>query len=296
VLAASLGALLVLLCGAAVAQVALGLAPLRALQRALAAVHEGRARQLHGEFPAELQPLANDFNAVLARNAEVVERARTQAGNLAHAIKTPLAAMAQAASAAERHPDALAELGPLVQEQVATARRHVDWHLARSRAAAATGLPGARAALLPVIDGLLRVMRRVHASRELRVECDAIDSAIDFAGEVQDLQEMLGNVLDNACQWARSAVHVSAVYADAARSRLRIVIDDDGPGIEPTRRDAVMARGARLDESVPGSGLGLAIVHELAGLYGGAVTLDAADLGGLRVCLVLPAASSGASE
>ncbi len=293
VLAASLGVLLVLLCVAAVAQVALGLAPLRALQRALAAVHAGTARQLHGEFPAELQPLVNDFNAVLARNAEVVDRARTQAGNLAHAIKTPLAAMAQAASAAERHPHRLSELGPLVQEQVATARRHVDWHLARSRAAAATGLPGARAAIVPVIDGLLRVMRSVHASRELKVECDAIDPAIDFAGEAQDLQEMLGNVLDNACQWARSAVHLSVAYTDAARSRLRIVVDDDGPGIEPARRDAVMARGARLDESLPGSGLGLAIVHELADLYGGCVTLETADPGGLRVCLVLPAASSG---
>jgi hypothetical protein len=150
VLAASLAALLALLCAAAVAQVAVGLAPLRSLQRALTAVHEGRAQRLQERFPAELQPLVDDFNAVLDHNAAVVARARTGAGNLAHAIKTPLAAMAQAASSAQRRPEALAELAPLVQEQVTVARRHVDWHLARSRAAAAQGMPGTRAAVAPV--------------------------------------------------------------------------------------------------------------------------------------------------
>ena len=295
VLAASLAGLLLLLCAAAVAQVAVGLAPLRALQRTLAGVRQGRSQRLDGQFPAELQPLIDDFNAVLERNAQVVARARTQAGNLAHAIKTPLAAMAQAAATAATRPGETTELAALVQEQTAVARRHVDWHLARSRAAAAHGLPGARVALAPVLAGLLRVMERVHAARGLRLVCEPVDPRFAFAGELQDLQEMLGNLLDNACQWARSEVRLGAsLLAQPQGQRLSITIDDDGPGIDAARRDAVMARGVRLDESLPGSGLGLAIVHELAGLYGGRLTLGASDIGGLRVELALPGANIAA--
>ena len=295
-LALSLAGLAGLLCAAAVAQVAVGLAPLRALQRALAAVHEGRRQRLEGRFPSEVQPLIDDFNGVLDRNAEVVARARTQAGNLAHAIKTPLAAMAQAAAAAAQRPQSLADLAPLVQEQVAVARRHVDWHLARSRAAAAQGVPGARTALAPVLAGLLRVMAQVHAERGLALVCDPVDPGWAFAGEAQDLQEMLGNVLDNACQWARREVRVSAALRpEAGGPRLHLVVADDGPGIDAGRRDAVMARGARLDESTPGSGLGLAIVHELVGLYGGRIDLGEAAAGGLRVELTLPGAAGPGS-
>jgi signal transduction histidine kinase len=290
VLAASLAVLLGLLCAAAVAQVRVGLSPLRALQRALADVHAGRAQRLAGRFPAEVQPLIDDFNVVLDRNAEVVARARTQAGNLAHAIKTPLAALSQAAAACARRPETAAGLAPLVLEQVALARRHVDWHLARARVAAAQGLPGAHVAVGPVVAGLLRALHSLHAERGLALVCAPIDPGCTFAGEVQDLQEILGNVLDNACKWARHQIHVAAeVVDDDGRRALRVVIEDDGPGIEAGRRDAVMARGARLDESVPGSGLGLAIVQELVDLYGGEVELGAASLGGLRVALRLPA-------
>lgn len=288
ILAASLAVLLVLLVLAAFAQVAVGLAPLKKLQSALARVHEGEAARLDGDFPHELQPLIDDFNGVLDRNAQIVERARTQAGNLAHAIKTPLAVLAQAATSAERRSGGDPDLAVVVQEQVASARRQVDWHLARSRAAAQAG-PGVRTAVAPVIDGLLRVVGRVHAGRELKIASEPVAPACSFAGEVQDLQEIVGNVLDNACAWARSEVRV-AVTSDRATRRIHIVVDDDGPGIDAARRDAVMARGARLDESVPGSGLGLAIVHELVALYGGKVTLGAAPLGGLRVELELPAA------
>jgi len=289
-LAASLAVLFGLLCAAALAQVAVGLAPLRTLRRALAAVHAGRAQRLEGRFPNELQPLIDDFNGVLDRNAEVVLRARTQAGNLAHAIKTPLAAMTQAAASARQHPEAAAELASLVHEQVELARRHVDWHLARSRAAAAQGVPGARTVLAPVLAGLVRVLDKLYAGRGAVVVCDPVDPGWAFAGEAQDLQEILGNVLDNACKWARSRVHVRAARVrDGDRVRLLIDVDDDGPGIDAARREVVMNRGARLDESVPGSGLGLAIVQELAGLYAGGVKLGASALGGLRVELTLPA-------
>ncbi len=289
VLATSLAALFVLLAAAALAQVAVGLAPLRSLRHALAQVHAGRAQRLDGRFPAEVQPLIDDFNGVLARNAEVVARARTQAGNLAHAIKTPLAAMSQAAASAFRTPGEGANLAALVEEQVGVARRHVDWHLARARAAAAQGMPGARVELAPVVDGLLRVMERVHAGRNLHLLGEPIEAGLGFAGEVEDLQEILGNLVDNACKWARHEVRICASSVPgAAPCRLRITIDDDGPGIDAERRAAVMARGARLDETVPGSGLGLAIVQDLVGLYGGRLLLQKAPAGGLRVELELP--------
>ncbi len=291
VLITSLAVLLGLLSAAALAQVRVGLAPLRTLRRALAEVHAGRAQRIEGRHPTEVQPLVDDFNRVLERNAAVVTRARTQAGNLAHAIKTPLAAMVQAAAAAGRDPKATGELAELVQEQAAVARRQVDWHLARSRVAAANGLPGAQTPLAPVIAGLVRVMQRAHAARELHIACEPIDAGCAFAGEAEDLQEMLGNVLDNACKWALREVRISAATrAEAHEASLQIVIEDDGPGIDAAQRQAVMARGVRLDESAPGTGLGLAIVRELVDLYGGNLTLATAALGGLRVELDLPGA------
>jgi signal transduction histidine kinase len=227
---------------------------------------------------------------VLDRNAEVVARARTQAGNLAHAIKTPLAVMSQAAAAERRRAVETSELASLVEEQVGVAQRHVDWHLARSRAAAAQGMPGARVPLAPEVGGLLRTMERVHAERGLAFVCEPLDPALAFAGEAQDLSEILGNVLDNACKWANREVRIGASSIPSGSAvRLRVVIDDDGPGIGADRRDAVTGRGARLDESVPGSGLGLAIVHDLTGLYGGHLALETAPTGGLRVVLELPA-------
>jgi signal transduction histidine kinase len=289
VLATSLGVLLVLLSLGAVAQVAVGLSPLRSLQRALTAVHAGTSPRLEGRFPAEVQPLIDDFNAVLERNAEVVARARTQAGNLAHAIKTPLAVLDQAAAAARQGSAATSALAAQVQEQVAQARRHIDWHLARARAAGARGLPGQRVAVSPVVSSLERVMARVHADRRLNLRIGPVPPELAFAGELQDLQEILGNLLDNACKWARHEVQISATPVESnGPQRLKIAIDDDGPGIDADRREAALARGARLDESVPGSGLGLAIVSELVELYGGSVRLLASPLGGLRAELELP--------
>jgi signal transduction histidine kinase len=289
VLAASLAGLGALLALAALAQVAVGLSPLQAMQRALQQVREGRTARLAGRFPAEVQPLIDDFNGVLDRNAEVVARARTQAGNLAHALKTPLAVLGNAAAQATQVPTQdVKELAQLVGEQVQRAERHIHWHLARARAAASQGLPGQRTPLEPLVASLLRVMSKLHAARQLMLVTDdrLADSA--FAGEEQDLQDMLGNLLDNACRSARSLVRVSA---QREGQQLHIVVDDDGPGIAPEQRAEVLQRGVRLDESAPGSGLGLAIVVELASLYGGALTLETSDTGGLRARLNLPAAA-----
>ncbi len=291
VLALSLAALLVLLAAAAWAQVAVGLRPLQALQRGLQDVQQARTTRLQGAFPAEMQPLVDDFNAVLERNAEVVERARTQAGNLAHALKTPLSVLENAACApAPSDGAALAALAALVREQVQVARRHIDWHLARSRVAASAHLPGQRTALESVVGGLVRVMNKVHAGRGVDITVALPDAPLFFAGEAQDLQEMLGNLLDNACKWAQSTVRLQAQVLGGQPSQMVVSVEDDGPGIGAAQRAQAVERGVRLDETVPGTGLGLAIVQDLAALYGGRLELEPADLGGLRVVLVLPAA------
>jgi len=225
---------------------------------------------------------------VLDQNEQIVLRARTQAGNLAHAIKTPLAVLSNAAARPDTPP---AELARLVEEQVAQARRQVNWHLSRARAAAAVGVPGVRTPVANVVGPLVKVMDRVHAGRYLDFDDRTADSPLCFAGEEQDLQEMLGNLLDNACKWAQSSVLVEVATVDGATApRLQITVEDDGPGIAEALREKVLARGARADEQMPGSGLGLAIVNDLAQLQGGGVCLESSEaLGGLRVRLELPA-------
>lgn len=282
-LAASLAVLGLALAAAAGAQLALGLAPLRRLQRAVQQVRAGDAQRLEGEFPAELHPLVQDFNGVLLQNEQVVQRARQTAGNLAHAIKTPLAVLANAAAQPRGELPAFAAL---VDEQVRSARAQVEWHLARARMGG-SGVPGLRSPVAPVLEGLLRVMRKVYAGRELRFDCDLAPDALAFAGESQDLHEMLGNLLDNACKWAQGRV---AVQACAEDRRLLVTVDDDGPGLGAAERERVFERGIRADERQPGSGLGLAIVREVAQLYQGQVRLEASALGGLRASLELPLA------
>ena len=274
------------LLAAAAAQLAVGLAPLRQLQAAVQAVRQGRQPRLQGRFPSEVQPLVDDFNRVLAHDEQVAQRARQTAGNLAHAIKTPLAVLSQLAD----HPPAdPADWAPTLQEQVQAVRQQVDWHLQRARAAAA-GAPGRLAPLRPVLDGLGRVMRKVHAHREERPPLDLVLGPVDarwrFAGEAQDLQEMVGNLLDNACKWARSRVVLEVV--GRRDGGFWLTVDDDGPGLDAAQRQAVLGRGVRADERVPGSGLGLDIVREIATLYGGELALQVSPLGGLRARLGLP--------
>ena len=293
VLVASLAALLLLLLAAAWAQVAVGLRPLMALQQGLNTLREGRTTRLAGDYPSEVQALVDNFNSVLDRNDEVVGRARIQAGNLAHALKTPLTVLDQASRQTNT-----TSLAPLVREQVQLARRHIDWHLARARMAASTGVPGQRVPVVHTLQGLVRVMQRVHAQRELAITLEDADERVQFGGEAQDLQEMLGNVLDNACQWAHSAVHirvlsVPGMSSSASLGRCRVEIEDDGPGMPAEQMPRVLQRGVRLDESVPGSGLGLAIVQDLVAVYGGELQLQTPALGrGLCVSLILPAAST----
>ncbi len=269
-------------------QVRFGLAPLKRISEGLAAIRAGRAESLAGEFPVEIAPLAREINALIEANKEIVERARTHVGNLAHALKTPLSVMVNEASG--RSDDAFAAK---VREQAAIMRDQVARHLERARLAARLTVVGTVTEVAPALGALTRTMDKLYRHRGVVIDVDVPDD-LRFRGERQDLEEMLGNLVDNACKWAqaRVSIEVSGTPADGGSDRaLLFIVDDDGPGLTPGERDQVVAhRGRRLDETKPGSGLGLSIVLELARLYGGRLTLGTSPIGGLRAELLLPAA------
>jgi len=269
-------------------QVRFGLAPLKRISEGLAAIRSGAAERLEGAFPVEIAPLARETNALIEANREIVDRARTHVGNLAHALKTPISVMLNEATSHGDNP-----LARKVCEQTEIMRDQVTRHLERARLAARVAAIGTVTEVRPVITALARTMEKIHHHRGIAIDVDAPDSA-RFRGEQQDLEEMVGNLVDNACKWAQSRVAVEAVSEKTDprddRCRLRIVVDDDGSGLSPQEREQVARRGRRLDETKPGSGLGLSIVVELANLYGGGLTLGTAPIGGLRAELVLPGA------
>jgi len=268
-------------------QVRYGLAPLKRITGSLAAIRSGSAERLAGTFPDEIAPLARETNALIDANREIVERARTHVGNLAHALKTPLSVMVNEAAARRGDP-----LGEKVLEQAEIMRDQVARHLERARLAARLTVVGSIAEVTPVVTALARTMEKIHRDKDIAIEVHTDDTA-RFRGERPDLEEMVGNLVDNACKWATSRVSI-AVVCDrpdpaGAPPMVHILVDDDGRGLSATEREQVAKRGQRLDETKPGSGLGLSIVVELAALYGGGLTLGTAPLGGLRAELVLPA-------
>ena len=269
-------------------QVRFGLKPLDVMQKNLSAIREGKAEQLQGEYPAEIQPVADELNLLIQSNTEIIERARTQVGNLAHALKTPLSVLTN---------EAAAQKGPLAQkvlEQANMMRDHVSLYLDRARRAARAQGVGAVTDVKPVLDALARTLARINQDRGIKVSVEC-EEGLKFRGEKQDLEEMVGNLLDNACKWSNHHVSVKAVLtrdaAPAGRHWLTLEVDDDGPGLPADKRAEALKRGRRLDETKPGSGLGLSIVTETAAMYSGTVNLDDADAGGLRVILRLPAAA-----
>jgi signal transduction histidine kinase len=261
---------------------------LRAMDRLhvdLADVRAGTTGRLTGTYPAEVQPLVTDLNALLTARDERVTRAAARAADMAHGLKTPLAVLARDADLVAAHDPALAiSLGA----QVSRMARQIDHHLSQARMVAAGTAAGLRAPLVPAVSGLFRALERLHADRRIALARDiADDHAVRCAPE--DLDEMLGNLLDNACTWCHGRVHVASTLVDA---QLIVTVDDDGDGVEASMVPRVLQRGGRADERVPGTGLGLAIVQDLAELYGGTLTLERSPLGGLRVRLALPAAPS----
>ncbi|MGD0640424.1 MAG: ATP-binding protein [Roseiarcus sp.] len=284
-LAATFLVLAIALLGSTALAVRFGLRPLRVLQEGLAAIRRGEAERISGEFPQDVAPLAAEVNLLLDANRGVVERARTQVGNLAHALKTPLSVIVNEADSNSPR------LADKVREQAGVMRRQVSFYLDRARAAARAGAAGAATEVRPVIEGLVRTFEKVYRDRALTFSIEALDG-LRFRGESQDLTDLVGNLLDNAGKWARERVVIRAERDPSpdAAGRLYFVvwIDDDGPGLDPQARAAALVRGQKLDESRPGSGLGLSIVVDLASVYGGSLRLEESPLGGLRASLRLP--------
>nr|WP_153923392.1 sensor histidine kinase [Brevundimonas sp. SPF441] len=263
-------------------QVRIGLRPLFDLRDEIADVRKGRSARIGRSYPQEIQPLAEQVNRLLDHNQEVVDRQRTHVGNLAHALKTPISVMLAEAGTSE------GDLPELVRRQTKIMQGQVDHHLRRARAAAraAHGL-GETTPVAEVLDELAVMIEQVFRDKNVEIDWRAPDS-LSFLGERQDLQEILGNLIENAAKFSRRRVRVSA--GGSGLGQMILVVEDDGAGLPADQRDTVMQRGARLDESAPGSGLGLSIVDDLTRAYGGRLMLSDSDMGGLKAVLELPAA------
>lgn len=272
-------------------QVLFGLRPLKRMLSALHAVRTGRADRIEGDYPVEIAPLAAEVNALIETNREIVERARTHVGNLAHALKTPISVLQnEAARAGALAPeDALAAK---VGEQAEIMKGQVAHHLERARMAARASVVTTVEEVGPIVERLAGTLGKVYRGKGVALEAEVAEG-VRFRGERQDLEEIVGNLVDNGCKWARTLVEVAVAPVPEVigeRAYFEIVIDDDGPGLTPAEQAEALKRGKRLDETVPGSGLGLSIVSELTALYGGRLSLDRSPFGGLRCVVRLPAA------
>lgn len=291
----SLGATFSLLALALVASTALqvrfGLRPLRRLQEEVGSIRRGEGERMAGDYPRDIAPLASELNLLIASNRKIVERARTHVGNLAHALKTPLSVIVNEADAHRTEPEAMA-LAEKVAEQTTIMRDQVSYYLDRARAAARSTMIGTATDVKPVIDGLVRTFTKIYAQRDIAFSSD-VPQALRFRGERQDLEDLIGNLVDNAGKWARGQVDVTVRPAAPGAGRdqgagILVTVDDDGPGLPAGERALVTRRGRRMDETKPGSGLGLSIVADLVGVYGGSLSLGDSPLGGLRAVLELP--------
>jgi len=263
------------------AQVRLGLRPLFNLGRRIADVREGRAASVEGEYPPEIAPLAMELNSLISHNKDIVDRAQTHVGNLAHALKTPIAVLRNEAEAAKSTPSRI------VAKQTDIMASQVDHHLRRARAAARGQAIGVRAEMDPVIDGLVRTLPRIYRDKDLRIERVG-ETGLIFRGHPQDLEDMIGNLMDNAAKWTSGLIKVTVRKLEDGLCK--ICIADDGPGLTEEDIETALKRGARLDEATPGSGLGLSIVKDLADAYKGSLTFSRSGSGGLLVELRLPIA------
>lgn len=275
----------VLLMAAGVLAAWASLAPLRRLERTVGAVTTGDARRVEGAYPSEVQPVVDRLNVMLEDRERSIARAHAVAGDLAHGLKTPLALLMREADVARAAGNI--DLADAISTHVRRMTEQVDRHLARARVAASGPIGSDRCVVAPCIDALVRAMSALHAERALDIAVSAPPEAATLVRQ-EDLEEVLGNVLDNACKWARSRV-VVAVHARG--DSLTFIVDDDGPGLAAAVRDAAMQRGVRLDEAAPGSGLGLAIVRDLVEHHRGTITLGESSMGGLHVTIALPAAA-----
>lgn len=256
-----------------------GLRPLHEIQGKLGDVRAGRRDTLDGEYPGELTPLVKEINTLIVQNRKVVERARTHVGNLAHALKTPLAVLKNEAKGTDK-------LSETVRRQTEAMTSNVNHYLKRAQAAAQAEVLGARTEVKEPIEGIARMLERLYRDKGIAIDVEADPKAV-FRGERGDFDELVGNLLENAAKWCKSRVDVTVTRSDDG---IEIRVDDDGPGLPVEHRAKALERGKRLDESEPGTGLGLSIVTELADIYGGSFHLEDSPIGGLRARLELPAA------
>lgn len=280
-----LGVLLLTLILAAIAQVILALTPLRNLQQALITLSAGRTKRLEGEFPAEVQPLVQEFNQVLNHHDSMIAKAQNRAGDFAHAMKTPLTVLANAATAELQKPMPTYELALLMNEQIALLKNQIDQQLLRARSDAVSLHSYAQTPIAPIVEQIIRVIKKIRADRNLDFVVAQEDLATAFPLDKNILQEILGNLLDNASKWARSTVRIK-IFSE--NQQLYIVVEDDGKGVAANQLEKIIQRGIRADERVPGSGLGLSIVSELCAVYGGELNLFTSELGGLGAKISLP--------
>jgi signal transduction histidine kinase len=280
----TIAAAAVMVLGAVIVRRALG--SFKQLRQRVIDVHEGRERTVTGAYMNEIEPVVSAFNSLLAHQDRRVHDALARAGDLAHGLKTPLAVLNQEAerASAQGHHD----LSVTLCQQIDRMRRHIDYHLAHARASASGVAPGQRCSVAESAAAIARTLERLHAQRGLTLSIEA-DPRHVVRVQREDLDELLGNLLDNACKWARARVDLTSADEGAD---IVILVDDDGPGIAAKLRDAVLQRGVRADEAAPGTGLGLAIVREIAALYRGHLTLADSALGGLQVRLRLPRAGT----
>nr|WP_156540539.1 HAMP domain-containing sensor histidine kinase [Agrobacterium vitis] len=272
-----------------------GLKPLDRARRALERIRGGEAERIEGEFPREIEPLANEINALIDSNHRIVERARMQVGNLAHSLKTPIAVLLNEARVLDP------PHGEVIKAQASAMQSQVGTYLNRARIAAQRESVLSRAEVEPVLERLVRVMRKLNPDKqfEVQLESQASGQGLVLAMESQDLEEILGNLLENAARHSETTVTVTARIAPTGevgldpgrRAWLEIIVEDDGPGLDPDQIGEALKRGRRLDESKPGTGLGLSIVKEITSEYQGKLGLSRGVNGGLLARLVLPALS-----
>nr|WP_156535295.1 MULTISPECIES: HAMP domain-containing sensor histidine kinase [Rhizobium/Agrobacterium group] len=272
-----------------------GLKPLDRARRALERIRGGEAERIEGEFPREIEPLANEINALIDSNHRIVERARMQVGNLAHSLKTPIAVLLNEARVLDP------PHGEVIKAQASAMQSQVGTYLNRARIAAQRESVLSRAEVEPVLERLVRVMRKLNPDKqfEVHLESQASGQGLVLAMESQDLEEILGNLLENAARHSETTVTVTARIAPTGevgldpgrRAWLEIIVEDDGPGLDPDQIGEALKRGRRLDESKPGTGLGLSIVKEITSEYQGKLGLSRGVNGGLLARLVLPALS-----
>jgi signal transduction histidine kinase len=261
------------------------LRPIDRISRAIEAIREGDIKSIEGDYPKEIAPLAEEVNELLSSNARIIERARSQVGNLAHGLKTPLAVLRNEAATKDT------KFSEIVRFESEKMNLMVASYLKRAQMSARSTVVGQKSNASMVVSRLIRVMGKLHSEQKIILEIEK-EKQIWFRGEEADFEEMAGNLLDNACKWAKSEVRVRLFIDEKYSSnnrQLSLIVEDDGVGLDEKQVEKVLRRGVRLDEKTQGSGLGLDIVKELVDIYGGSLVLERSKMGGLKVELILPA-------